>query len=183
MLLGAVGSAIAAEGPVTKGMVVVPVKGSETYKVIYKGASTGKVTLNIYDASSDRIFTQTFNGVDGFICPVNFSGVDAGAYTIELVDAEGKQMQTIRHGAHSARETAAHVNKLQGQEDRYLLSFVSNEAADVTVRIFDGSDRLIFEETRPTNGQFAKIYTLAADFDKVRFEIRDTKGKIKSITF
>lgn len=183
MMVGALMSAVAAEEPVTRGMVVVPVKGSQVYKVIYRGETSGKVKLNIYNDYSRLIFSQSLHALDGFICPVNFSGLPAGKYTIEVVDTEGRKVQTVSHAVEESAETTAHVNRLRDQANRYLLSFVSNKTADVTVRIFNESGKLLFEETRPTDGQFAKVYTLAANFGKVTFEISDNAGRIKTVTF
>lgn len=183
VMVGALMSAVAAEEPVTRGMVVVPVKGSHVYKVIYKGETSGKVKLNIYNDYSRLIFSQSLHAMDGFICPVNFSGLPAGEYTIEVVDAEGRKVQTVRHEVIKGSETTAHVNRLRDQANRYLLSFVGNKAADVTVRIFNESGKLLFEETRPTEGQFAKIYTLNANLGKVTFEISDSEGSVKTVRF
>lgn len=183
MMVAAIMSAAAAEEPVTHGMVVVPVKGSHIYKVIYKGETSGKVKLNIYNDYSRLIFSQSLHTLDGFICPVNFSGLPAGEYTIEVVDAEGRKVQTVRHEVVKSTETTAHVNRLRDQSNRYLLSFAGNKAADVTVRIFNESGKLLFEETRPTEGQFAKVYILTAHSGKVTFEISDGEGSVKTVRF
>src|SRR6188768_3753575 len=80
-----------------KGMAVVPVKGSEVFKVIYKGEAAGRVKLNVYNTESKLVFSETISGTDGFIRPLNFSGLTAGEYTIELVDALGKKSEKVSY--------------------------------------------------------------------------------------
>ncbi len=82
-------TAVGKDVPRNTGLAVVPVKGSEVFKVIYKGETTGRVKLNIYNASSRIIFSESINVGDGFICPLNFAGLEPGEYTLELVDVTG----------------------------------------------------------------------------------------------
>jgi hypothetical protein len=83
--LGVVVSAIGKDEPRTTGLAVVPVKGSQVYKVIYRSESQSKVRMNIYGPQSQLIFTEYFTGMDGFIRPVNFSGLEAGEYTSLII--------------------------------------------------------------------------------------------------
>ena len=41
-----------------KGLAVVPVKGSEVFKVIYKGETTGRVKLNVYNTESILVYSE-----------------------------------------------------------------------------------------------------------------------------
>ena len=90
-------TAFGIEKPVTKGMAVIAVRGSEVFKVIYKGQSAGKVKLNVYDKESTLVFSESFASIDGFIRPLNFSALNSGDYFIELVDANGKKTEKISH--------------------------------------------------------------------------------------
>src|SRR5262245_6923614 len=90
-----------------KGLAVVPVKGTEVFKVIYRGENAGKVKVNVYNASAQVVYSETFASVDGFILPLNFAGLQSGAYTVELVDAAGKKTETI---SLSRYETAKNVH-------------------------------------------------------------------------
>ena len=55
LIVGSTG-AFAKEEPTTASVAVVSAKGSEVVKVIYKGATSGKVKVNIYNASSEIEF-------------------------------------------------------------------------------------------------------------------------------
>ena len=64
VMAGAV-TAVGKDEPRNAGLAVVPVKGSEVFKVIYKGESATKVKLNIYNSSSQVIFSETVNSNGG----------------------------------------------------------------------------------------------------------------------
>jgi hypothetical protein len=85
--------------PRKTGVAVIPVKSSPIFKVIYKGESTGTVKLSIYNAKGALVFKETINGIDGFLCPLNFSGLDSGDYVIELVDSTGKKAEKVTYQA------------------------------------------------------------------------------------
>jgi hypothetical protein len=92
-------SAVAFAGkdePRKTGLAIVPVK-NEVFKVIFKSESTGRIKLNIYNENGTVVFTDTVYGVDGFIRPLNFSGMRSGNYTIELVDASGKKAEKVSY--------------------------------------------------------------------------------------
>ena len=174
-------SAVAADVPRT-GMAVVPVKGSEVFKVIYKSETSGKVKLNIYDAQSRVIMSETFIGVDGFILPVNFRGLQFGEYTIELIDANGKRVEKINYvsakSEPAANKSIAHVSKLT--DGRFLLSVVKPNAK-VNVRIYS-DDTLVYNETTAVSGDFAQVFKVDAT-KGFTFRIADANGLIKSIQF
>ena len=175
--------AVAADVP---RMAVVAVKGSEVFKVIYKSETAGKVKLRIYNAESRVILTETFNGVDGFILPINFRGLDSGEYTIELIDASGSRIEKINFTKSSAAKEAeariqrfAHVSRVP--DGRFLLSVVNGQEK-VNVQIYSAEDVLVYSETIATTGDFAKIYRV----DKpagVTFRVSDSNGVIKTIQF
>ena len=96
VMAGAV-TAVGKDEPRNAGLAVVPVKGSEVFRVIYKGESASKVKLNIYNSSSQVIFSETVNSTGGFIRPLNFSGLQFGEYTIELTDASGKKSEKVNY--------------------------------------------------------------------------------------
>src|SRR5690606_18204445 len=100
------------------GMTVISANGSGLFKVIYQGATPGKVKLNIFDSEGKKIHAKIYSGLDGFICPLNFSRLTPGNYTIELVDGAGRYEQHIVYKpVHDVK--GIHVTRLQGQEERY----------------------------------------------------------------
>ena len=183
VLVSAVASAAGKDEPRKTGMVVVPVKGSEIFKVIYKGESAGKVKLNIYNASAKLILAETFNGVDGFICPLNFTGLEAGEYTIELIDATGKKSEKVTFNTRKDSKHV-HVSKVNNQESRYLLSVVTTSPSEqISVKIYDANNNLVHSETKEVKGNFAQVYKLKDQSGSYTFEVSDKTGKIKTIRF
>src|SRR5688572_16340318 len=93
------------------GMAVVSAKGSGVFKVIYQGETAGRIRLNIFDAQERIIHSETINGLNGFIRPLNFKGLRSGNYTIELVDDAGKHRERVVYlPAHEMK--SIHVSKL-----------------------------------------------------------------------
>lgn len=164
------------------GMAVVPVKGSEVFKVIYRGESASKVKLNVLNASSDIVFTETFNNMDGFIRPLNFSGLQFGEYTIEVTDAQGTRVERINYQPMKA-ERAVHVSKLVNDEGSFLLSVAKNNGQSITVKIFDNDSNLLYTGSRSDSGDFAQLFTLKDVDGGVTFEISDNAGHISTVRF
>ena len=183
VLMSSVALAAGKDEPRRTGMAIVPVKGSEVFKVIYKGESTGKVKLNIYNAEDKVIMAEVFTGVDGFICPLNFAGLQPGEYTIELIDAAGKKIEKIVYGTKKSSKFV-HVSKLVNQEGKYLLSVVNGGASEpINVKIFDAKNNLIHSETKEVNGDFAQVYKLNNVSGAYTFEVSDNSGNLRTIRF
>jgi hypothetical protein len=181
IVLASVVSAVGKDEPRNAGLAVVPVKGSEVFKVIYKAESATKVKLNVYNSASQVVFSETVNSNGGFIRPLNFSGLTFGEYTIELTDASGKKSEKVNYQPVKP-ESKAHVSKLS-ESGKYLLSVAQNHGEAVTVRIFDQANNLIFTETRSEAGDFAKIYSFKNVVGSVTFEVSNSAGRIKTATF
>ena len=73
VVVSATVSTFAKEEPTKAGLAIVPVKGSQTFKVIYKSESTGSTKVNIYNAESKVIFTEMVSNSGGFILSTNIS--------------------------------------------------------------------------------------------------------------
>jgi hypothetical protein len=182
VLMSAVAFGAGKDDPRGTGIAVIPVKGSETFKLIYKGQSAGKVTLNIYSAGAKLIHTQSFYGVDGFICPLNFSTQKAGEYTVELVDAEGKKTEKIVYEKANLLQYV-HVSKINNEAGKYLLSVSNNTKGPINVKIYDAESNLIFSETKEVSGQFAQVYKLEAPSKAYSFQVSDNAGNAKTVDF
>jgi len=183
VMMSAVALAGGKDEPRRTGMAVVPVKGSDVFKVIYRGEATGKVRLHVYNPQAKIILSETFNGVDGFICPLNFSGLQHGEYTIELVDAAGKKVEKIMHVAKKS-ERFVHVSRISSQEGKYLLSVVNAGATGpVDVKIYDSKNNLIHTETKEASENFALVYKLDNASSSYIFEVSDKSGHIRTIKF
>jgi len=150
-----------AETPASK-MAVVN-QSNSVYKLIYEGATAGKVTLKIYDKSSNVIFTEIKKGISKFILPLNFAGLEQGEYSIEITDDAGKQTQKVNHIITEnvrtkavVTATSVHITKLK--DGKYLMS--ANDGGNFNVQIFDGNDNLVHSRNFKVDGKLAVVYNL-----------------------
>jgi hypothetical protein len=176
-------NAVAKEDPRNVRLAVVPVKGSEVFKVIYKGETTSKVRLNIYNSSSQIVFSETLTGTDGFIRPLNFSGLKAGVYTVELIEGSTKKTEKITYIPASSQvsKKAVHVSKVN-DEGKFLVSIGNAGKETIVVRILDRFDNVLYTDTREISGDFAQVYRVK-DSAGVKFEVYDAAGLSKSSRF
>lgn len=183
VLMSAVSVAAVKDEP-RKGMAVIPVKGSEIFKVVYKGETSGKVKLSVLDAKANVILTETFNTVDGFIVPLNFAGLSYGEYTIEVADSFGnKKVEKVVYGAQKEVKYV-HISKISAQEGKYLLSVINNAGVgSVDVKIYDERNNLIHSETKEVNKEFAQVYKLKNTSASYTFEVSDSNGNLKTVQF
>jgi hypothetical protein len=175
LFIGVAATAVAKEVPASASLAVVSVKGSEVVKVIYKGVTAGKVKVNIYNAASEIVFSENRNTPDGFILPLNFSGLQSGEYTIEIVDAAGAKSEKINYQPELSTGTVR-VAKLDAQ-GKFLLSVSNNAADDITVRIFDEFNNLVHTSNQQINGSFAQVYAIKNFTGACTFEVTDAQGK------
>ncbi|HTH55990.1 MAG TPA: hypothetical protein VL728_08075 [Cyclobacteriaceae bacterium] len=158
-------------------MAVVGQQKNGTYKVYYEGASTGKVTLKVYDNSSREIFTETIKGLNKFMRPLNFAGMDPGVYTIEISDENGTQAQNVIHIKNAKEETtikAFHVCKLQ--DGKYLVSVANEGTQDINISVYDNNENLIHTENRTVNGDLGLVYNLRQVSGQPVFVVTDMAG-------
>jgi hypothetical protein len=182
VIVSSVAAAFGKEEPANaKGMVVVPVKNSEVFKVIYKGENTGKVKLNVY-SGSQVVFSETFNHTDGFIRPLNFSGLKPGAYTVEVVDAFGKKSENIMFATKESKKNV-HVSRIPGSTGKYLVALAGFETEVVRVNIYDGDNNLVHSEAKSLDGDAAKLFNIKQVSGGVTFEVSDANGFTKVIRF
>jgi len=177
-------TAVGKDVPRNTGLAVVPVKGSEVFKVIYKGETTGRVKLNIYNASSRIIFSESINVGDGFICPLNFAGLEPGEYTLELVDVTGaKKVEKVKYLTSTATSKNVHVSKLVKEDGKFLVAVTNAGTEKINVRIYDGANNLVHSESREVKGDFAQLYTIKNVTGGLTFEVSDDAGYTKTIRF
>lgn len=182
VVLSASVAAFGKEEPASsKGLAVVPVKGSEVFRVIYKGETAGKVKLNIYNTQSELVFTETINSTDGFIRPLNFSGLTPGDYTIELVDASGKKTEQVSY--RKAAKRNVHISKLAGEDAKFLVAVAGTGSEVINVNIYDESNNLVHSESKSINGDFAQLYSLKNISGSLTFEVMDKAGNVKVARF
>ena len=175
-------AAFGKEEPATnKGLAVVPVKGAEVFKVIYKGETAGRVKLNVYNTQSQLVFSEVISGTDGFIRPLNFTGLAAGEYTIETVDASGKRSEKVSYNKPAKKNV--HISKLAGEEGKFLVAVAGAGAEVINVNIYDATNTLVHSESKTVNGDFAQLYTVKNVKGAVTFEVTSAAGSTKVARF
>lgn len=183
LILSAGINAVAKEDPRNVRVAVVPVKGSDLFKVIYKSESSSRVKINIYNSQAALVFTQTVYGTDGFIRPLNFTGLPAGEYTIEVTDISGKKSEKVVYAPNqNASKKIVHISKVGQNESKYLISIADAKNENVTINFYDKNKTLIFSETRELAGDFAQLYRVK-NSGEVTIEVSDAAGTVKSSRF
>jgi hypothetical protein len=138
--------------------------------------------MNIYGPQSQLIFTESFTGLEGFIRPVNFSGLAAGEYTIELIDAAGKKVERVNYQPVKTSKKNIHISSIAKGEKKYLVSVADAGEETITVRIYDNLNNVIHTESRDVKGEFAQVYVVK-NTGPVTIEVTDEAGNIKSSRF
>ena len=179
IMMSVMASAHSEDGPE---MTILAVKSSEVIKVIYKGSTSPRVKLNIFDSQGNVIHSTSLAAKNGFICPLNFKGLPSGSYTIEVIDDQGSRQETVNYVAVHDRKSV-HVSKLLKEPGKFLFTVANAQDELVTVRIYDQHDRLLYSESKTLKGDFAQVYRMPAGFDRCTFEISDTAGNEKSFVF
>lgn len=172
------GVAVAAD-PVGPKVVIVNLKETGVFKVIYEGAQVGKVNLRIANEDGVILFRETISNVDGFIRPINFKSLEAGEYTIEVSDSFGKFVQKVNYRTEQS-VSAIHIAKIAG-DSKYLLSV--EKGKNINVKIYDGLDNLVHSENRLVDGNLSLVYNLKGVAGVPTFEVTDNAGKTKVIKF
>ncbi len=182
LVVSAAATAFGKDEPSKAGLTVIPVKGSEIFRVIYKGESTGKVKVNIFNANSKMIFSETINDTKGFILPLNFRSLEFGEYTLELTDASGKRIELISHQPTKSLENIR-ISRLSNAEDKFLLSVANAGSETITVKIFDTYHNLVHTGSIDITGNFAQVYSFKNLSGSCTFEVSDNSGKVKTAQF
>lgn len=162
-------------------ITVVSAKGSEVFKVIYKGTTSGKVKLSIFDRNGRTVLSESIQGRAGFICPLNFKGLPSGNYTIKLVDDQGSFQENILY-VPSTELKSIHATRIEGG-NRVLLAIANAQNEKIAIRIYDEEQTLLHTETRTLAGDFAKVYNVIADGQHFVCEVSDEAGNKKAFSF
>jgi hypothetical protein len=161
--------------------IVVVNQKSGVFKVIYEGPKAGKVSMRILSQDGSEVFAENLGVVNGFIRPVNFTGMKPGEYTIEVVDAFGKQLQTVSYTNETSINTI-HIARI-AESDKYLLAVANKGSEQINVRIFDGSNNLVHDENLTVKGNFGLVYNLKQVAGTPTFEVTDKTGNVKTIKY
>ncbi|HMG92220.1 MAG TPA: hypothetical protein VK589_19320 [Chryseolinea sp.] len=151
------------------------VKSGSTFKLYYKGSEQADVKVSIRNGSDQLIFSETIKNVEGFVRPYNFSSLPEGEYTIQISDKSGRQIEKITY-KQEKDEALAHLLKVAGTDAKYLLTVSNRGESDVTVKIYDSSNNVIYNKTEIASKDFARIYNLEKIDGDFTFEVSDAKG-------
>ena len=184
MLLVAIGStasALPAENPAPASGVGIMKKG-KTFHVFYKAAKSSDVKIFIRNERNDLVFTETIRKTDGFIRPYNFTQLEDGEYTVEVVDCTHRQVQKITHGPKPS-DRLAHVVRVSPNENKFLLTLPNKVHNIISVKIYGDKHQLVYEELLEITDDFAKLYNLNQINDEFSFEITDGEGNVKVLSY
>jgi hypothetical protein len=151
------------------------VKIGTTFKLYYKGSQQADVKVSILDAGNHLVFSETIKDVDGFVRPYNFSHLPEGDYTIKISDKNGRMIENITYKQEKS-EALSHLLKVAGTNAKYLLTVVNKEQGDVTIRIYDNSNNVIYNKKEAVSSDFARIYNLEGIDGEFTFEVTDASG-------
>lgn len=161
--------------------VAVEKKSSNVFKITYKDETAGKVKMSIFNAAGTEVFTETFKDVKSFARPLNFSGMEQGDYTVELVDNNGKKVEKLSYFIEPSLKSV-HVAKI-ANESRYLLAVTSAGTEPINVKIFDSTNQLVLDENKNSNNGFATVYNLKNLSGAFTIEVSDQSGNTKTIRY
>ena len=163
-------------------LTVVSSKGSEVFKVIYKGTTTARVKLNLMDVRGNVIHSEVISVLNGFIRPLNFKGLESGQYTIEVVDKSDRYQESVTYLPVDELKSI-HVSKLVNHEGKFLLAVANAQDEPIHVKIFDQEQRLVYAESKTLRGDFAQVYKMPSSYNRYTFEVSDAAGNKKFFNF
>lgn len=170
-------AAFGKEEPTKVGLAVVPVKGTEVFKVIYKGEVSGRVKLNVYNKNGQIVFMETIKS-EGFVLPLNFYGLEFGEYTFEIVDGTSKKIEKVNYQPKTSSVKSVRVSKVANEERKFVLAVANEGAKVINIKIFDSANTLIYNEGVSIDGNFSQIYSIR-EAGSYTFEIADEAGNVK----
>ncbi|MFD1000375.1 hypothetical protein ACFQ21_13715 [Ohtaekwangia kribbensis] len=161
------------------GMAIM--KNGTTVKLFYKGTKQTDVKVSIYNAANTLVYSETIKNVDGFVRPYNFTNLEEGEYSIELLGENGRQVERVIYKLGKV-EKLANVMHVTGETNKYILT-VANKGQDVlTIKIYGDKGVLLYSKTEEVNGDFAQVYNLDKYNGGLTFEVSDSKGVTKSLS-
>jgi hypothetical protein len=165
--------------PVNPKLVVINQEGTNVFKVIYEGAQKGDVTMNVFSKDGTKVYSETLRRVEGFIRPLNFIGMAPGEYKVEVTSETGNVIQSMNYRTQT-RIDNVHIAQLSGQP-KYLLSIPGRGEAVINVKVIDGLENIVHEQTLTFKGDLGLVYDTKRVFGQPTFEITDQLGNVKRI--
>ena len=161
--------------------VSVEKKNANVFKITYSNETVGKVKVSITNAQGSEVYAETLANVKNFALPLNFVGMEQGAYTVEIASATGKSVETINYATEAIIKNV-HVAKLD-EASKYLLAVSSEGTEQINVKIFDSANQLVLDEMKNSNNGFAQVYNLKNITGAFTIEVSDLSGNTKTVRY
>lgn len=142
------------EGPANHLAVV---KYGDIVKVIYDGHNVSPVKVTISDADGHEVYSEKLESHAGFIRPYNFSLLPRGDYQVCVTDKATAYTEKI---CLRDKVWQAHVSKLAGCTDKYLVTVPRQGNGMVDIAIYDELNQMVYNEKSSADVDFVKIYDL-----------------------
>lgn len=161
----------------TSSVAVTNSLGSSLVKVYYKADQAGNVKISILK-NGKLLFTETLTKVAGFVRPYNFSGLQAGEYTVQIEDKQGKRTEKVDYLA-GRIEKYISIVKL-AEEGKYLLSVNSRSRDKINVSVYNHKNEILHSQDKTVSNAFAEVLNLK-DINRFTIEVSDSQGVIKTL--
>jgi len=165
----AAGCAVALGNSATLESKVAVVRNGEVFKVIFKSQEESTVKVTILDNDRTPIFTEKIFSHGEFVRPYNLSNLPQGDYKICIDDQNGEHVEKVcstepgivrREREVADKAMIAHVLKIQGADNKYLVSIPHQNEGEAEIHIYDQRNQLIYTEKLTLDSDFAKVYAL-----------------------
>ena len=175
-----IGSAAFAQESANPKFVVLNQGNPAAFKAIYDNPGATKSKLSIYKGI-EKVYGETLN-IDGFVRTFNFAAMSPGEYTMEITDNTGSYTQKVKF-SRNAKPATIHVAKIAKDANKYLLSVANEEAGEINVRILDGQNNIVHNQSLAVNGSVGLVYDLALVQGNPTFEVSDNNGAFRTIKY
>jgi hypothetical protein len=148
------------------------------YKLIYKQTEPAKFDLKIINKNGELVFEEKMYRNSGFTKNYDLRNIGDGRYTFQIRENNTKIEKKISFKL----VTEASLSRI-GKTKKVRLS-LSDTKSKISIIIYDGKDRLIYQETVEKGTNYFKIYDLShIRSNKITVDVIDQNGLIKSTTF
>lgn len=160
-----------------KNSTVAVMKGSNgRLKVFYKGDGATFIKISIFDESNNLRFNERIKAKPDFVRPYDLSDLKKGTYKI-VVETPGKTyVDSYTYGEKPS--LFAHVQKLKGDNSKYLLTVADPAAEEVQVDVLNAAGRLLMTHKIVGKGQFAQVYNFNKIEGEVFFQVSTDNGTV-----
>ncbi|PZR40250.1 MAG: hypothetical protein DI538_04700 [Azospira oryzae] len=166
----------------SSGIAVMQNAENGLFKVYYKAAEAANVKVSILNDENQEVFTETIRKVNGFVRPYNFQNLKEGEYTIRIDDGTQSQAEKVVYQS-GKLEKLIQVRKMKSDEGKYLLTASGQGKEQITVNIYDSTDKIIYTELQQINDTFAQVYNLSQVKGGIAFEIIHANGTAQRLQY